>query len=120
MTAGGRNPRVDLLRGVSILLVLLHHFDIAYRLDHTWLAAVLGWPVLHAVVRNGNYAVTMFFAVSGTLITANAIRRWGDLGRIRALDFYRDRGARILPCLVLLLLARCRSGWSTSPRSPSG
>jgi len=26
-----RNPRVEVIRGVSILLVLFHHFNIAYR-----------------------------------------------------------------------------------------
>ncbi len=100
-----RNPRIDLLRGLSILLVLLHHFNIAYRLRDTSLAGPAGWPALHAVVRNGNYAVTMFFVVSGYLITANADRRWGGLRNVRAGTFYRYRAARIMPCVLLLLLA---------------
>ena len=101
---GIRDGRIDLMRGISILLVLLHHFNIAYRLEHTALAQAVGWPALHAVVRNGNYAVTAFFTISGYLITSNAARRWNGLGRVRVRAFYRYRAARIVPCVVLLLV----------------
>ncbi|HHT9035473.1 acyltransferase family protein, partial [Staphylococcus lugdunensis] len=70
MSAAPRNARIDLLRGISILLVLLHHFNIAYSLRDTALARVPGWDTIHAIVRNGNYGVTMFFAISGYLITS--------------------------------------------------
>ncbi|WP_175978065.1 acyltransferase [Burkholderia sp. BCC1047] len=103
MSAGRRNARIDLLRGVSILLVLLHHFNIAYPLRDTALARVLGWDTIHAIVRNGNYGVTMFFAISGYLITSNARRRWGSLGALDVRAFYVSRIARIVPCLLLLL-----------------
>ncbi|GAB0120188.1 acyltransferase family protein [Acidisoma sp. 7E03] len=104
MTIGFRNARIDLLRGLSILLVLLHHFNIAYSLKDTTLSAIFGWDAVHAVVRNGNYGVTMFFVISGYLITSNAQRRWSDLAKIDPWAFYGLRIARILPCLVLLLL----------------
>jgi peptidoglycan/LPS O-acetylase OafA/YrhL len=99
-----RNPRIDVLRGVSILLVLLHHFNIAYPLKDTSLASVMGWDAVRAVVRNGNYGVTMFFVISGFLITSLGARRWRSLANIRAAAFYRMRAARILPCLILLLV----------------
>jgi peptidoglycan/LPS O-acetylase OafA/YrhL len=99
-----RRGRIDLLRGISILLVLLHHFNIAYRMDDTMLARLFGWPGIHAVFRNGNYAVTMFFVISGFLITSNAERRWGGLAHLHAASFYQFRAARILPCLLLLLV----------------
>ena len=104
MIAHARDARIDMLRGVSILLVLLHHFNIPYSLKDTGLAALLGWPFLHALARNGNYGVTMFFVVSGFLITRNALDRWGGLDRIRPGAFYTLRAARILPCLLLALL----------------
>ncbi len=104
MSVGTRDARIDLMRGLSILLVLLHHFNIAYRLADTALARMFGWPAVHAVVRNGNYAVTVFFAISGYLITSNAERRWNGLRNVRALAFYRNRAARIVPSVILLLL----------------
>ena len=98
-----RNLRIDFLRGISILLVLFHHFNIANRLDDTALSRVLGWEAVRAVARNGNYGVTMFFVISGYLITANAIRRWSEFGHIDVWMFYGLRIARIMPCLLLLL-----------------
>jgi len=100
-----RNIRIDLMRGISILLVLFHHFNIAYRLDDTSLSRIFGWDVIRAVARNGNYGVTMFFVISGYLITTNANRRWNGLANIHAEAFYGLRAARILPSLFLLLIS---------------
>lgn len=69
----------------------------------TRLAKIFGWDLIHAVFRNGNYAVTMFFVISGFLITSNEERRWNGLANIRASTFYRLRAARIIPCILLLL-----------------
>jgi peptidoglycan/LPS O-acetylase OafA/YrhL len=104
MSIGRRNRQIDLIRGLSILLVLFHHFNIAYPLNDTLLARAIGWDAVRAVARNGNYGVTMFFVISGYLITTNADRRWAGLANIRARAFYSLRAARIIPCLVLLLL----------------
>lgn len=103
MSIGVRNRRIDLLRGISILLVLLHHFNIAYHLPGTALGAILTPGFVRAVVRNGNYGVTLFFVISGFLITSNVLRRWKALNRIRLEAFYVLRAARIIPCLLLLL-----------------
>ncbi|WP_175718591.1 acyltransferase family protein [Burkholderia anthina] len=103
MSTGPRNARIDVLRGVSILLVLLHHFNIPYSLRDTSIARLVGWDTVHAVVRNGNYGVTMFFVISGYLITSNARRRWGSLDALDIRAFYVSRIARIVPCLLLLL-----------------
>jgi len=103
MSIGLRSLRIDVIRGVGILLVLLHHFNIAYRLEDTILARVLGWDAVRAVARNGNYGVTMFFVVSGYLITSNIERRWAGFANVNARAFYTLRVARILPCLLLLL-----------------
>lgn len=105
MTQGPtRNGTVDVLRGISILLVLFHHFNIAYRLDDTLLSRLFGWEAVGAVARNGNYGVTMFFVISGYLITKNVLRRWGEPGQVDVRAFYGLRIARIVPCLLLLLM----------------
>lgn len=104
MTDGGtRNRTIDFLRGIPILLVLFHHFNIAYRLDDTFLSRIFGWEAVRAVARNGNYGVTMFFVISGYLITANAFRRWSETGHVDVRAFYGLRIARIAPCMLLLL-----------------
>jgi peptidoglycan/LPS O-acetylase OafA/YrhL len=96
-----RNGPVDLLRGVAILLVLLLHYSLSYRLSNSPLADWFGADAVRAVVNNGNYGVTMFFVASGYLITSNTLRRFGSLGAVDVRAFYVMRAARILPPLLL-------------------
>jgi peptidoglycan/LPS O-acetylase OafA/YrhL len=96
-----RNAPIDLLRGVAILLVLLLHYSLTYRLSKSPLADWFGVAAVRAVVNNGNYGVTMFFVVSGYLITSNTLRRFGTLAAIDVRAFYVMRAARILPPLLL-------------------
>lgn len=95
---------VDVLRGVSVLLVVLHHINLRFLLN--------GFPVQHALPAeaaqvlfwSGYYAVVAFFVISGFLITGLSLRRWDGLGCVRIGSFYRMRFARIAPCLLFLLL----------------
>lgn len=99
-----RSRRVDLLRGVAILAVLLLHFSLSYSLVTSPLSLIVPTGLLRAVIYNGNYGVTIFFVISGYLITSNSIKRYGSLGQTRLTSFYVLRAARILPPLLLALL----------------
>jgi peptidoglycan/LPS O-acetylase OafA/YrhL len=94
---------VDVLRGLSIVAVVLLHIWIRFRayrvnLGKTWLP-----ELAHIVWHNGGNGVTIFFAVSGFLITLTSLRRFGSLRAMLPTTFYRIRFARIMPLLVLML-----------------
>lgn len=95
---------IDLLRGLAILFVLLNHVNMRLVIAHVPYGRVLPHFLLSMLVWNGQRGVQMFFAISGFLITSTSLKRWGGLARVRALDFYRLRFARIAPLLLLLLL----------------
>jgi peptidoglycan/LPS O-acetylase OafA/YrhL len=100
-----RSARTDLLRGIAVLLVLLLHYSLTYRLVDSWLGDMLSPKAIARLVMNGNYGVTIFFTISGFLITSNSLRRYGSLDRTSIRAFYVMRGARILPPLLLALAA---------------
>ncbi|MFZ6775437.1 acyltransferase family protein [Undibacterium sp. Ji83W] len=99
-----RNAGIDFLRGLAILLVLLLHFSLGLGLKDSPLGSLLGPDLLRAIVLNGNYGVTIFFTISGYLITSNSVKRWGSLAKINWREFYLLRIARIMPPLLLALL----------------
>jgi len=103
MADGRRLDGVDTLRGLSILAVILLHIWIRMRIAglpfDKQLPAWLSWLLF----RNGNNGVTVFFAISGFLITTTSLRRFGSLSAMQPARFYRIRFARIMPSLLLVL-----------------
>jgi peptidoglycan/LPS O-acetylase OafA/YrhL len=101
-----RVPSLDGLRALSILLVLFHHglpHDSSYPVLSHWLQVILG---------NGSLGVSIFFVISGYLITMLLVREWQADGQISIGRFYARRALRIFPVfycyigVVLLLRAR--------------
>jgi peptidoglycan/LPS O-acetylase OafA/YrhL len=82
--------QLDGLRGVSILMVLTAH------------VYTPGWPHLE-----GRYGVTVFFVLSGFLITRLLLREEQETGAIDLLSFYVRRAFRLFPLYYLVLAAYC-------------
>ena len=99
----GRNAGIDLVRGISIILVVIHHTALRIPLPKTGLSAILPARLLEGLSWDGYEAVFAFFVVSGYLITSNALTRWSTLARLDLHVFYVRRAARIIPCLIALI-----------------
>ena len=82
-----RNRGIDLLRGVSIVLVILNHVGIRIPLAKTALAEFLPKAFLQDLNYNGYEAVFVFFVISGFLITRRALEHWGTLDAISLREF---------------------------------
>lgn len=94
---------IDLLRGLAIFFVLMNHVNMQLLFAHVPYTRGLPKQLVWSLVWNGQQGVQIFFAVSGFLITATSLRRWGSPSRVSIVDFYRLRFARIAPLLLGLL-----------------
>ncbi len=92
-----------MLRGLSIVMVMLLHYSLTYRLHASPLNQWVSVPTLRTIFFNGNYGVSVFFVVSGFLITTNIIRRYGSLAGTDVAHFYKLRLFRLYPSVVLAL-----------------
>lgn len=99
-----RSAGIDVLRGICVLLVTLHHIHLRFKFNGVAVKELLPEPVARVLFWSGYFAVITFFVISGFLITSVSLRRWGSLGRLSWRQFYWLRFARIAPCLALLVL----------------
>jgi peptidoglycan/LPS O-acetylase OafA/YrhL len=75
---------LDGVRGIAILMVLAYHFGL---------------------LKGGFLGVDVFFVLSGFLITALLAEEWGRRGAVSLGRFYARRALRLVPAMVVLLLA---------------
>lgn len=85
MTGSGRMKTLDAIRGVAVALVMLRH----------------AWPDTFGAA--GIVGVSVFFVLSGYLITGLLARDMDSHGKIRIKRFYVHRLCRLLPALALVL-----------------
>lgn len=82
----GYRPELDGLRGISILLVFVHH-------------------IYAPLLPGGFLGVDIFFVLSGFLITSLLLQEWHRSGSISIKNFYIRRALRLLPAITLLSVA---------------
>jgi peptidoglycan/LPS O-acetylase OafA/YrhL len=80
----GRRPALDGLRGVAVLMVVFAHL----------------WTKPFAFASLGTPGVTIFFTLSGFLITSLLWEELRSTGRVSLGAFYRRRARRLGPALV--------------------
>lgn len=81
----GHRPALDGLRGVAILLVIAGHLSQGRYSS------------------GGSIGVTVFFVLSGFLITSLLLDEWALTGAVSLRAFYARRARRLLPALGLFL-----------------
>ncbi len=81
----GYVPAIDGFRAVAILLVLTGHFGLGFLVP-------------------GGFGVTIFFLISGLLITRLLLIEHDRSGRIQLLNFYARRFARLAPALLAFIV----------------
>ena len=97
MTRLPRTPALDGIRGLAVAGVLLFH-------------AGVGWLV------GGHLGVTVFFALSGFLITSLLLSEVEQSGRVDLRGFWARRAKRLVPALpVALLLVAAVAAWTSDP-----
>lgn len=102
----GRRPALDGVRGIACLLVLGAHLVISET---------------NVFTAGGGAGVTVFFTLSGFLITALLLEERERTGRTRLRAFYLRRARRLLPALVVyvavvLALALLIGAWYANLR----
>ncbi|WP_158298642.1 acyltransferase family protein [Sphingomonas psychrotolerans] len=84
--SAGHIPEIDGIRALAVGTVIVFHL----------------WP---GALPGGFTGVDMFFVVSGFVVTRSLLTRDFASFRALALDFYARRAVRILPALIVMLLA---------------
>ncbi len=90
-------PEVDGLRTIAVLAVLIYHasFTVAGR----------------SLLPGGFLGVDVFFVISGYLITSLIRAEYESCGSFSYRNFYERRARRLLPALLIVIVASLPAAW---------
>jgi peptidoglycan/LPS O-acetylase OafA/YrhL len=90
-------PEIDGLRAIAVLSVILYHAE--FLIGQT------------KFLPGGFLGVDVFFVISGFLITSLIVAEFDKTGTISITSFYQRRARRLLPALLLVILATLPFSW---------
>ena len=90
-------PEIDGLRTIAVLSVIIYHAEF-----------LLGG---HKLLPGGFLGVDVFFVISGFLITSLMMKEFEKTGTISIRNFYERRARRLLPALLVVMLASMPFAW---------
>jgi peptidoglycan/LPS O-acetylase OafA/YrhL len=104
-----RNPGLDLLRLLAVLLVMGHHLHLSADYNQGWLKDALGY-----LIRGGWIGVDLFFVLSGYLVSGLLFSEYRKYKQVRPAHFLIRRGFKIYPAfwvfILITVLIRLSSG----------
>lgn len=95
----GRLSRVDALRAIAVLLVMVHHLRPPPEYAHP--AAI---QLIELVRRPSWFGVDLFFVLSGFLVSGLLLREYQQFGDLKVGRFLVRRGFKIYPSFYAFLL----------------
>ena len=90
-------PEIDGLRAIAVSSVILYHAQLN----------IFGTKVFEG----GFIGVDIFFVISGYLITSLILKELESTGKFSFSYFYERRARRILPALIVVILASLPAAW---------
>jgi peptidoglycan/LPS O-acetylase OafA/YrhL len=90
-------PEIDGLRAIAVVSVILYHAQISFQ--------------NYTLFKGGFIGVDIFFVISGYLITSIILKEIFITGEFKFKYFYERRIRRILPALLIVMLASLPFAW---------
>jgi peptidoglycan/LPS O-acetylase OafA/YrhL len=113
MPKAGFSDSLGSLRGIAALAVVIYHslkvfqvgsYDDPYIISLSWGDGWLFLSQMQLILFNGRSAVTLFFVLSGAVLTISLLR--GEkFGKLELVAYYVRRGFRLYPLLVFVTLS---------------
>ena len=89
---GSYFPGLDGLRGLTVIAVMAYHASVGFT------------PRTFPWFQGGFLGVSMFFVLSGFLVTWRLLGGHGRVGRVELRQFWKKRARRLLPASVLTVM----------------
>lgn len=108
-----RDSRLDVLRAVAILAVMVRHLATPSSTVHPWLHDIVTF-----IRRPAWMGVDLFFVLSGFLVSGLIFREYANHGSVRIGQFLIRRGFKIYPAFYLFLILTFVLGHFSSNNTP--
>ncbi|KAJ3271336.1 hypothetical protein HDV01_006841 [Terramyces sp. JEL0728] len=104
----GKLIYLEAIRGIAAMMVALHHFDLGITANNNYLIQLKNQYTILQQLIDGNLAVTMFFILSGRVLTLSFLKKELSLSSFENLSasVFKRSFRLVIPVLVVLFISQ--------------